>query len=47
MAWQTQTFKTREAMAAWLERNAHLIQWEEIFIENGYAVEYRLLRIMA
>jgi hypothetical protein len=31
-------------MEAWIERNKHRIQYEEIFVNNAYAVEYRPLR---
>jgi hypothetical protein len=42
--WQVKTFKTREAMKAWLDRNSHKIQWVEVFVNNAYGVEYRKLR---
>ena len=42
--WNIRTFKTREAMNKWLARHAARIQWNEIFINNGFALEYRKLR---
>jgi hypothetical protein len=44
--WQIKRFKTREKMRAWLDKNSHRIQWEEVFLDNGYAVEWRRLRII-
>jgi len=42
--WQTKTFKTKESMSAWLNKNLNKIQYQEIFINNGYGIEYRKLR---
>jgi hypothetical protein len=36
--------RARQRMEAWIERNKHRIQYEEIFVNNAYAVEYRPLR---
>lgn len=44
--WNTKTFKTKEAMTEWLNRNDNRIQWVEIFVNNAYGVEYRKLRII-
>lgn len=44
--WEEKTFKTREAMQAWVKRNDHRMQWEEIFVNNGYGVTYRRLRVI-
>lgn len=41
--WQIKTFKTRQAMDVWLIRRNGRIQWQEVFINNGFAVEYRHL----
>jgi hypothetical protein len=38
--WQIKKFKTKQAMIEWLEKHIN-IQWVEIFINNGYAIEYR------
>ena len=44
--WQIKTFKTRKAMLRWVSRNESRIQWEQVYINNGYAVEYRKLKII-
>ncbi len=43
--WQIKTFKTKEKLDKFLARNPK-IEWQEIFINNGYGVEYRKLRII-
>lgn len=42
--WTIKTFKTEEAMELWLQKNNHKIQYERIFINNGWGIEYRKLR---
>ena len=42
--WETKNFKTKEAMNEFIEKNGHKIQWNEIFVNNSYAIEYRKLR---
>lgn len=42
--WKVKVFKTREKMQQWLDKHEGKIQWEEIFVNNAYAVEYRPLR---
>lgn len=42
--WDTKVFKTKESMVKWLVANDHNIQWQEIFINNAYGVEFRKLR---
>ena len=42
--WIIKEFKTREKMLNWIEKNKSKIQWNEIFINNSYAIEYRKLR---
>lgn len=42
--WQTKTFKTKDAMQKWIERNSGKYQIVEIFINNGFALEYKRLR---
>ena len=42
--WTTKEFKTKELMEKFLEKNSHKIQWQEIFINNGFCIEYRKLR---
>jgi hypothetical protein len=44
--WKTKTFKTKQAYDRWIERNRNKYQWNEIFVNNAYGVEYReLLKI--
>jgi hypothetical protein len=40
--WKTKKFKTQEAMQAFIKKGG--IQWQEVFINNAYAIEYRKLR---
>jgi hypothetical protein len=42
--WTVKTFKTLAAMRAWIDRNAYRVEFREVFINNGYAVDYRPLR---
>lgn len=42
--WKVKTFKTIEARDAWLLKHDGLIQFDEIFINNAYGIEYRYLR---
>lgn len=44
--WITKEFKSLAAMKAWLEIHGDSIQWTELFINNGYALEYRKLRVV-
>jgi len=44
--WNTKVFKTKESMQQWLSKNQHKIQWNEIFINNAYGLEYKALRIV-
>lgn len=44
--WDTKEFKNREEMAKWLKRRDGLIQFDEIFIGGGFAVEWRPLRLI-
>jgi len=44
--WQRKHFTTRFEMIDWIEANESRIQWDEIFVDHGYAVEYRKLRII-
>lgn len=44
--WQVKTFRTRQAMLDWVEKNEGLIECEEVFVNDGYAVEYRKLRVI-
>lgn len=42
--WRIKTFKTREKLLDFINKNKGKIQWQELFINNGYALEYRKLR---
>jgi hypothetical protein len=42
--WQVKTFKTQESMNKFIRKNQSKMQYAEIFINNGYAIEYRKLR---
>jgi hypothetical protein len=44
MAWRIMEFKTREQMERFIDLNYNKIQWQEVFIDNGYGIEYRPLR---
>lgn len=44
--WQTKRFKTRQAMQSWINANAGHVQWHEIFINNAYGVQFRILMRM-
>lgn len=42
--WQTKGFLTYQEMDKWINTNSGKYQIRVIFVNNGYAVEYRLLR---
>lgn len=42
--WMTKTFKTKRAFDKWVSERSRYCQWNEIFVNNGYGVEYRKLR---
>lgn len=42
--WMTKTFKTKQAFDKWIADRSSRFQWNEIFINNGFGVEYRKLR---
>lgn len=44
--WTLKIFKTRDAMQKWIERNGHRYQWQEVFVNNAYALDVRKLRII-
>lgn len=44
--WQTEIFATREEMNAWLEERDGEIQYNEIFVNNAYGVEWKPLRMI-
>lgn len=42
--WEVKNFKTLEAQKVWIARNEHKYQIIVLFVNNGYAVEYKKLR---
>lgn len=41
--WQTKHFKSFKQQEEWIEANKNRYQISRIFVNNGYAVEYKLL----
>ena len=44
--WKIKTFRTIEAMNEFLYKNDRLIEFNEVYVNNAYAIEYRKLRIV-
>lgn len=44
--WEVKRFKTIERQRKWIADNSARYQINVIFINNGYAVEYRKLRVI-
>lgn len=44
--WQTKEFKTREQMNKWVNKHKHKYLIEEIFIDNGFCVEYKSIKVI-
>ena len=44
--WDTKTFKTYEQQQLWINRNKDKYMIDVIYINNGYAVEYKKYRIL-
>ena len=42
--WEVKYFKTFSAQESWIEKNDYRFQIVRLFVNNGYAVEYRKLR---
>jgi hypothetical protein len=42
--WTIKQFKTSRAMQEWINANSGRVCWNEVFVNNGYAIEYRPLR---
>lgn len=42
--WQTKLFNTEEAMQQWIAEHKNNMQIQVIFVNNGFGVEYRILR---
>ena len=45
--WEYKEFKTRKDQENFIKNNEDKIQYEEIFINNGYAIIYRKLKIIS
>ena len=41
--WTTKYFTSAELLRKWVKRNEHSVQWEEVAVNNGWAVRYRPL----
>ena len=44
--WTTKFFSTLKCQTKWIELNSHRYDIEVIFVENGYAVQYRKVRFI-
>jgi hypothetical protein len=44
--WQIKTFKTLAAQTAWIKKHESRYQIVILFIDNGYGVDYRKLRVI-
>ena len=44
--WTIKVFRSVEAMKRWVKANDGRMQWHELFVHNGWAVEYRSLRVI-
>jgi hypothetical protein len=44
--WIIKRFKTESAQEQWIAANAGTCEIVRLFVNNGYAVEYRKLRVM-
>jgi hypothetical protein len=42
--WKTKFFKTQPEAETWIKTNANKYQADLIFVNNGFAVEYRRLK---
>lgn len=44
--WQIKTFKTQQALDKFVAKYSNKYQIDIIFINNGYGIEYRKLRVL-
>lgn len=44
MFWKRKAFKSAGDQAGWIARNLHRFEITVLFVNNGWAVEYRYLR---
>ncbi len=43
---QIKEFKTKKQLNNWIKANDSKTQWQEVFVDNAYAVEYKALRLV-
>ena len=41
--WEVRTFKTKEQLHNFIKRNKNKIQYDIIFVNNGFGIEYKKL----
>ena len=41
--WEVRTFKTKEQLNNFIKRNKNKIQYNIIFVNNGFGIEYKKL----
>lgn len=39
--WEVRTFKTKEQLNNFIKRNKNKIQYDIIFVNNGFGIEYK------
>lgn len=44
--WKVKYFETFEAQQKWIDANEHQYQITVIYVNNGYAVEYKKVRVI-
>jgi hypothetical protein len=44
--WKVKRFKTQAEKDAWIKANGDRVQFTTLFVHNGYAVEYKPLRVI-
>ena len=44
--WTLKQFKTSDSMNEWIKANEHRYQITIVFINNGYAIEYKKIRFI-
>ena len=46
MFWKIKTFKGKKEMEQFIETYGNQIEWQEVFIDNGFGIEYRMLTVI-
>jgi len=44
--WQIKIFKTEKSMLSFLKKNGNKIEFQEIFVNNGFGIEFRKLKVI-